>query len=126
MRCPRLGPAGARERARASRLLALGATASAARWRLAHRGRARACRPHRRAGHLPGRRRRAVRSRPRWPPAARCSSDVAIGLALVGFVGTVGWARLIERGAAAAERSPERAMTLLGGAAASPAARCCW
>ena len=25
--------------------------------------------------------------------------DVAIGLALVGFVGTVGWARLIERSA---------------------------
>jgi len=25
--------------------------------------------------------------------------DVAIGLALVGFVGTVGWARLVERGA---------------------------
>ncbi len=26
--------------------------------------------------------------------------DVAIGLALVGFVGTVGWARLVERSAA--------------------------
>lgn len=25
--------------------------------------------------------------------------DVAIGLALVGFVGTLGWARLVERGA---------------------------
>jgi multicomponent Na+:H+ antiporter subunit F len=28
--------------------------------------------------------------------------DVGIGLALVGFVGTLSWARLIERGAAAA------------------------
>jgi len=30
--------------------------------------------------------------------------DVAIGLALVGFVGTVGWARLVERGAEGEER----------------------
>lgn len=29
--------------------------------------------------------------------------DVAIGLALVGFVATLGWARLVERSAAAAE-----------------------
>lgn len=29
--------------------------------------------------------------------------DVAIGLALVGFVGTIGWARLVERSAAAEE-----------------------
>jgi len=32
--------------------------------------------------------------------------DVAIGLALVGFVATIGWARLIER-AARAGKSPE-------------------
>ncbi len=32
--------------------------------------------------------------------------DVAIGLALVGFVGTVGWARLIERSAAGAVQEP--------------------
>ena len=32
--------------------------------------------------------------------------DVAIGLALVGFVGTVGWARLIERSAGGAVQEP--------------------
>ena len=32
--------------------------------------------------------------------------DVAIGLALVGFVGTVGWARLIERSAEGVDREP--------------------
>ena len=34
--------------------------------------------------------------------------DVAIGLALVGFVGTVGWARLIERSAPADPREGRR------------------
>ncbi|ODV13456.1 MAG: hypothetical protein ABT20_02070 [Rubrivivax sp. SCN 70-15] len=32
--------------------------------------------------------------------------DVAIGLALVGFVGTVGWARLIERSAPSETQEP--------------------
>ena len=32
--------------------------------------------------------------------------DVAIGLALVGFVGTVGWARLIERSAPSGTQEP--------------------
>lgn len=34
--------------------------------------------------------------------------DVAIGLALVGFVATVGWARLIERSATSPPQEPER------------------
>lgn len=33
--------------------------------------------------------------------------DVAMGLALVGFVGTIGWARLLERAADAAGRARE-------------------
>lgn len=33
--------------------------------------------------------------------------DVAIGLALVGFVGTLGWARLVERAAEAASSTQE-------------------
>jgi multicomponent Na+:H+ antiporter subunit F len=33
--------------------------------------------------------------------------DVAIGLALVGFVGTIGWARLVERSASAEAEGPE-------------------
>lgn len=32
--------------------------------------------------------------------------DVAIGLALVGFVGTVGWSRLIERSASSESQGP--------------------
>jgi len=34
--------------------------------------------------------------------------DVAIGLALVGFVATIGWARLIERASRAAKASQEQ------------------
>lgn len=34
--------------------------------------------------------------------------DVAIGLALVGFVATVGWARLIDRSATSRPQEPER------------------
>jgi multicomponent Na+:H+ antiporter subunit F len=34
--------------------------------------------------------------------------DVAIGLALVGFVATVGWARLVERAPRGARRESER------------------
>jgi multicomponent Na+:H+ antiporter subunit F len=33
--------------------------------------------------------------------------DVAIGLALVGFVGTIGWARLVERSASVEVEGPE-------------------
>jgi multicomponent Na+:H+ antiporter subunit F len=33
--------------------------------------------------------------------------DVAIGLALVGFVATLGWARLVERSAAARDDRPD-------------------
>ena len=50
--------------------------------------------------------------------------DVAIGLALVGFVATIGWARLIERapgrGGAAAAREPQSAARA-GPAPAPPA-----
>lgn len=34
--------------------------------------------------------------------------DVAVGMAMVGFVGTVGWARLIERSARDAVRGEDR------------------
>lgn len=33
--------------------------------------------------------------------------DVAIGLAVVGFVGTIGWARLVERSASVEVEGPE-------------------
>ncbi|WP_431194485.1 monovalent cation/H+ antiporter complex subunit F [Pseudomonas aeruginosa] len=64
----------------------------------AHRARASACGSRGGPRHLPG-------GRVALCVAASLATrrtvflDVAIGLALVGFVGTVGWARLIERSA---------------------------